>query len=169
MAELRDCLTQLAQSKELKARSLYYVMEPAAGEVRRTQGEIKWRPVHWHGGFINQIIWYLFFFSFYQGSSDKANVEIVILIGTGVIAVFFWGLLILIFCNAKRVRGRHFSLRVCRVFVSLGLWEILTSCRSTWTSDPQHVCWRLSTTCLIFNGVCSSAAMLCISAGSKSN
>ncbi|XP_040029735.2 vascular endothelial growth factor receptor 3 [Gasterosteus aculeatus] len=37
------------------------------------------------------------------GSSDKANVEIVILIGTGVIAVFFWGLLILIFCNAKRV------------------------------------------------------------------
>ncbi|KAM8910023.1 vascular endothelial growth factor receptor 3 isoform 2-T4 [Spinachia spinachia] len=37
------------------------------------------------------------------GSSDKANVEIVILIGTGVIAVFFWGLLILIFCNAKRI------------------------------------------------------------------
>ncbi|XP_031713580.1 vascular endothelial growth factor receptor 3 [Anarrhichthys ocellatus] len=37
------------------------------------------------------------------GSSDKANVEIVILIGTGVIAIFFWALLILIFCNAKRV------------------------------------------------------------------
>ncbi|MED6279424.1 hypothetical protein CHARACLAT_000781, partial [Characodon lateralis] len=36
------------------------------------------------------------------GSSDKANVEIVILIGTGVIAVFFWALLILIFCNVKR-------------------------------------------------------------------
>uniref|UniRef100_A0AAQ4PAT5 Vascular endothelial growth factor receptor 3 n=1 Tax=Gasterosteus aculeatus aculeatus TaxID=481459 RepID=A0AAQ4PAT5_GASAC len=35
------------------------------------------------------------------GSSDKANVEIVILIGTGVIAVFFWGLLILIFCNVN--------------------------------------------------------------------
>lgn len=31
--------------------------------------------------------------------------EIVILIGTGVIAVFFWILLILIFCNIKRVRG----------------------------------------------------------------
>uniref|UniRef100_A0A8C6NI94 Vascular endothelial growth factor receptor 3 n=1 Tax=Nothobranchius furzeri TaxID=105023 RepID=A0A8C6NI94_NOTFU len=31
------------------------------------------------------------------GSSDKANVEIVILVGTGVIAVFFWALLILIF------------------------------------------------------------------------
>lgn len=30
--------------------------------------------------------------------------EIVILIGTGVIAVFFWILLILIFCNIKRVR-----------------------------------------------------------------
>ena len=28
----------------------------------------------------------------------------VILMGTGVIAVFFWALLILIFCNAKRVR-----------------------------------------------------------------
>uniref|UniRef100_A0A8C6TGS2 Vascular endothelial growth factor receptor 3 n=1 Tax=Neogobius melanostomus TaxID=47308 RepID=A0A8C6TGS2_9GOBI len=37
------------------------------------------------------------------GSTDKANVEIVILIGTGVIAVFFWVLLILIFCNVKRV------------------------------------------------------------------
>uniref|UniRef100_A0A672IUW6 Vascular endothelial growth factor receptor 3 n=1 Tax=Salarias fasciatus TaxID=181472 RepID=A0A672IUW6_SALFA len=37
------------------------------------------------------------------GSSDKASVEIVILIGTAVIAVFFWALLILIFCNVKRV------------------------------------------------------------------
>ncbi|XP_045068490.1 vascular endothelial growth factor receptor 3 isoform X2 [Coregonus clupeaformis] len=37
------------------------------------------------------------------GSSDRANLEIVILIGTGVIAVFFWALLILIFCNVKRV------------------------------------------------------------------
>uniref|UniRef100_A0A7N9AY77 Vascular endothelial growth factor receptor 3 n=1 Tax=Mastacembelus armatus TaxID=205130 RepID=A0A7N9AY77_9TELE len=35
------------------------------------------------------------------GSSDKANLEIVILIGTGVIAVFFWALLILIFCNVN--------------------------------------------------------------------
>uniref|UniRef100_A0A8C9Z9B6 Vascular endothelial growth factor receptor 3 n=1 Tax=Sander lucioperca TaxID=283035 RepID=A0A8C9Z9B6_SANLU len=34
---------------------------------------------------------------------ETANVEIVILIGTGVIAVFFWALLILIFCNVKRV------------------------------------------------------------------
>lgn len=47
----------------------------------------------------------LFSLSLHQGSSDKANVEIVILIGTGVIAVFFWALLILIFCNVKRVRG----------------------------------------------------------------
>uniref|UniRef100_A0AAR2IP78 Vascular endothelial growth factor receptor 3 n=1 Tax=Pygocentrus nattereri TaxID=42514 RepID=A0AAR2IP78_PYGNA len=37
------------------------------------------------------------------GSDDSTNVEIVILIGTGVIAVFFWVLLILIFCNVKRV------------------------------------------------------------------
>lgn len=37
------------------------------------------------------------------GSDDRTNVEIVILIGTGVIAVFFWILLILIFCNIKRV------------------------------------------------------------------
>ncbi|XP_016895031.1 vascular endothelial growth factor receptor 3 [Cynoglossus semilaevis] len=37
------------------------------------------------------------------GSSDKANVEIVILIGTGVIAVFFWAMLLVIFCNVKRV------------------------------------------------------------------
>ncbi|XP_068134509.1 vascular endothelial growth factor receptor 3 isoform X2 [Hyperolius riggenbachi] len=39
-----------------------------------------------------------------EGSDDKTNVEIVILIGTGVIAVFFWILLILIFCNIKRPR-----------------------------------------------------------------
>ncbi|XP_030650144.1 vascular endothelial growth factor receptor 3 isoform X2 [Chanos chanos] len=38
-----------------------------------------------------------------SGSDDKTNVEIVILIGTGVIAIFFWALLILIFCNVKRV------------------------------------------------------------------
>ncbi|XP_072519096.1 vascular endothelial growth factor receptor 3 isoform X2 [Salminus brasiliensis] len=38
-----------------------------------------------------------------SGSDDGTNVEIVILIGTGVIAVFFWVLLILIFCNVKRV------------------------------------------------------------------
>ncbi|XP_035265281.1 vascular endothelial growth factor receptor 3 isoform X1 [Anguilla anguilla] len=38
-----------------------------------------------------------------MGSDDKTNVEIVILIGTGVIAIFFWALLILIFCNVKRV------------------------------------------------------------------
>ncbi|CAJ0920653.1 unnamed protein product [Ranitomeya imitator] len=37
-----------------------------------------------------------------SGTDDKTNVEIVILIGTGVIAVFFWILLILIFCNIKR-------------------------------------------------------------------
>lgn len=45
--------------------------------------------------------------------------EIVILIGTGVIALFFWALLIVIFCNVKRVSVHHFSL--C-------LWEKLTSC-----------------------------------------
>ncbi|XP_026796479.1 vascular endothelial growth factor receptor 3 isoform X3 [Pangasianodon hypophthalmus] len=37
------------------------------------------------------------------GSDNSTNVEIVILIGTGVIAIFFWVLLILIFCNVKRV------------------------------------------------------------------
>ncbi|CAL8263554.1 unnamed protein product [Lota lota] len=37
------------------------------------------------------------------GSSDRASVEIMILVGTGVIAVFFWVLLVLIFCNVKRV------------------------------------------------------------------
>uniref|UniRef100_A0A8C0ENJ7 Vascular endothelial growth factor receptor 3 n=1 Tax=Bubo bubo TaxID=30461 RepID=A0A8C0ENJ7_BUBBB len=37
-----------------------------------------------------------------EGSDDRTNVEIVILIGTGIIAVFFWILLILIFCNIKR-------------------------------------------------------------------
>lgn len=39
-----------------------------------------------------------------EGSEDKGSMEIVILIGTGVIAVFFWVLLLLIFCNMKRVR-----------------------------------------------------------------
>uniref|UniRef100_A0A4W3HD63 Vascular endothelial growth factor receptor 3 n=1 Tax=Callorhinchus milii TaxID=7868 RepID=A0A4W3HD63_CALMI len=34
-----------------------------------------------------------------EGTDDRTNVEVVILVGTGVIAVFFWILLILIFCN----------------------------------------------------------------------
>eukprot|EP00062_Callorhinchus_milii_P021926 gi/632979167/ref/XP_007906319.1/ PREDICTED: vascular endothelial growth factor receptor 3 isoform X2 [Callorhinchus milii] len=37
-----------------------------------------------------------------EGTDDRTNVEVVILVGTGVIAVFFWILLILIFCNVKR-------------------------------------------------------------------
>ncbi|XP_064135798.1 vascular endothelial growth factor receptor 3 [Loxodonta africana] len=37
-----------------------------------------------------------------EGSEDKGSMEIVILIGTGVIAVFFWVLLLLIFCNMRR-------------------------------------------------------------------
>ncbi|KAK2118449.1 Vascular endothelial growth factor receptor 3 [Saguinus oedipus] len=37
-----------------------------------------------------------------EGSEDKGNMEIVILVGTGVIAVFFWILLLLIFCNMRR-------------------------------------------------------------------
>ncbi|XP_059378114.1 vascular endothelial growth factor receptor 3-like isoform X3 [Carassius carassius] len=40
-----------------------------------------------------------------SGSDDKTNVEIVILIGTGVIAIFFWVLLLVIFCNVKRVNS----------------------------------------------------------------
>ncbi|ERE67633.1 vascular endothelial growth factor receptor [Cricetulus griseus] len=40
--------------------------------------------------------------SIHTGSEDKGSMEIVILIGTGVIAVFFWVLLLLIFCNMKR-------------------------------------------------------------------
>lgn len=43
--------------------------------------------------------------------------EIVILIGTGVIAVFFWALLIVIFCNVKRVRRGHGSPVPVSVFV----------------------------------------------------
>lgn len=39
----------------------------------------------------------------HSGSEDKGSMEIVILIGTGVIAVFFWVLLLLIFCNMRRV------------------------------------------------------------------
>ncbi|XP_013363267.1 PREDICTED: vascular endothelial growth factor receptor 3 [Chinchilla lanigera] len=37
-----------------------------------------------------------------EGSEDKGSMEIVILIGTGVIAIFFWVLLLLIFCNMRR-------------------------------------------------------------------
>uniref|UniRef100_A0A8C0WN73 Vascular endothelial growth factor receptor 3 n=1 Tax=Castor canadensis TaxID=51338 RepID=A0A8C0WN73_CASCN len=37
-----------------------------------------------------------------EGSEDKSSMEIVILVGTGVIAVFFWVLLLLIFCNMRR-------------------------------------------------------------------
>lgn len=41
--------------------------------------------------------------SAHSGSEDKGSMEIVILVGTGVIAVFFWVLLLLIFCNMRRV------------------------------------------------------------------
>ncbi|XP_036913935.1 vascular endothelial growth factor receptor 3 isoform X2 [Sturnira hondurensis] len=37
-----------------------------------------------------------------EGSEDKSSMEIVILVGTGVIAVFFWVLLLVIFCNMRR-------------------------------------------------------------------
>ncbi|XP_036170562.1 vascular endothelial growth factor receptor 3 isoform X4 [Myotis myotis] len=37
-----------------------------------------------------------------EGSEDRGSMEIVILVGTGVIAVFFWVLLIIIFCNMRR-------------------------------------------------------------------
>ncbi|XP_024896538.1 vascular endothelial growth factor receptor 3 [Pteropus alecto] len=37
-----------------------------------------------------------------EGSEDKGSMEIVILVGTGVIAVFFWVLLLLIFCNMRK-------------------------------------------------------------------
>ncbi|KFO33406.1 Vascular endothelial growth factor receptor 3, partial [Fukomys damarensis] len=37
-----------------------------------------------------------------EGSEDKGSMEIVVLVGTGVIAVFFWVLLLLIFCNMRR-------------------------------------------------------------------
>uniref|UniRef100_A0A452VKD4 Vascular endothelial growth factor receptor 3 n=1 Tax=Ursus maritimus TaxID=29073 RepID=A0A452VKD4_URSMA len=40
--------------------------------------------------------------SAHSGSEDKGSMEIVILVGTGVIAVFFWVLLLLIFCNMRR-------------------------------------------------------------------
>ncbi|XP_054572742.1 vascular endothelial growth factor receptor 3 [Eptesicus fuscus] len=37
-----------------------------------------------------------------EGSEDRGSMEIVILVGTGVIAVFFWVLLLIIFCNMRR-------------------------------------------------------------------
>ncbi|KAK2492966.1 hypothetical protein MC885_020832 [Smutsia gigantea] len=37
-----------------------------------------------------------------EGSEDKGSMELVILAGTGAIAVFFWFLLLLIFCNIRR-------------------------------------------------------------------
>ncbi|XP_049442052.1 vascular endothelial growth factor receptor 3 isoform X2 [Epinephelus fuscoguttatus] len=54
------------------------------------------------------------------GSSDKANVEIVILIGTGVIAVFFWALLILIFCNVKRVNPADIKMGYLSIIMDPG-------------------------------------------------
>lgn len=37
-----------------------------------------------------------------EGSEDKGSMELAILVGTGVIAVFFWFFLLLIFCNIRR-------------------------------------------------------------------
>nr|XP_058139198.1 vascular endothelial growth factor receptor 3 isoform X2 [Dasypus novemcinctus] len=37
-----------------------------------------------------------------EGSEDRGSMEVAILVGTGIIAVFFWILLLLIFCNMRR-------------------------------------------------------------------
>lgn len=52
-------------------------------------------------------------FSAHAGSEERGSMEIVILVGTGVIAVFFWVLLLLIFCNVRRVSALPQLLNLC--------------------------------------------------------
>ncbi|CAB1324871.1 unnamed protein product, partial [Coregonus sp. 'balchen'] len=69
-----------------------------------------------------------------SGSSDKANVEIVILIGTGVIAVFFWALLILIFCNVKRVNPADIKTGYLSIIMDPGEVPLDEHGRYLWTN-----------------------------------
>ncbi|XP_061901702.1 vascular endothelial growth factor receptor 3 isoform X2 [Entelurus aequoreus] len=62
------------------------------------------------------------------GSSDKASVEIVILIGTGVIAIFFWALLILIFCNVKRINPADIKTGYLSIIMDPGVVPVDEQC-----------------------------------------
>lgn len=63
-------------------------------------------------------------FPFFLGVDKKTNVELIILIGTGVIAMFFWLLLIIIIRKIKRVikQSHHCPERACTV------WQMKTDC-----------------------------------------
>lgn len=86
------------------------------------------------------------------GSDDRTNVEIVILIGTGVIAVFFWILLILIFCNIKRVCGCGcLCPRACKGHNKDRdrEWPLPgdSRLRQTKEASPHLLCWLIPTAC----------------------
>ncbi|ROK80927.1 Vascular endothelial growth factor receptor 3 [Anabarilius grahami] len=80
------------------------------------------------------------------GSDDKTNVEIVILIGTGVIAIFFWVLLLVIFCNVKRVNPADIKTGYLSIIMDPGEVPLEEQCEylpydsSQWEISRDRLC-----------------------------
>lgn len=80
------------------------------------------------------------------GSSDRASVEIVILVGTGVLAVFFWVLLVLIFCNVKRVNPADIKTGYLSIIMDPGEVPLEEQCEylpydsSEWEISRDRLC-----------------------------
>ncbi|XP_076878856.1 vascular endothelial growth factor receptor 3 isoform X2 [Brachyhypopomus gauderio] len=75
------------------------------------------------------------------GSDDNTNVEIVILIGTGVIAIFFWLLLILIFCNVRRVNPADIKTNYLSIIMDPGEVSLEEQCEYLPYDSSQ---WEIS-------------------------
>ncbi|XP_026135305.1 vascular endothelial growth factor receptor 3-like isoform X4 [Carassius auratus] len=76
-----------------------------------------------------------------SGSDDKTNVEIVILIGTGVIAIFFWVLLLVIFCNVKRVNPADIKTGYLSIIMDPGEMPLEEQCEYLPYDSSQ---WEIS-------------------------
>ncbi|KAI7801265.1 vascular endothelial growth factor receptor 3 isoform X1 [Triplophysa rosa] len=80
------------------------------------------------------------------GSDDRTSVEIVILIGTGVIAIFFWVLLLVIFCNVKRVNPADIKTGYLSIIMDPGEVPLEDQCEylpydsSQWERPRDRLC-----------------------------
>uniref|UniRef100_A0A671S8L3 Vascular endothelial growth factor receptor 3 n=1 Tax=Sinocyclocheilus anshuiensis TaxID=1608454 RepID=A0A671S8L3_9TELE len=89
------------------------------------------------------------------GSDDKTNVEIVILIGTGVIAIFFWVLLLVIFCNVKRVNPADIKTGYLSIIMDPGEVPLEEQCEYLLYDSSQ---WEISRDRLLLGKVLGHGA-----------
>lgn len=69
---------------------------------------------------------YKLFNCFFPGTDEKTNLELIILVGTAVIAMFFWLLLVIILRTVKRVMK---LLSLCPISINLA-WQMKTDWHS---------------------------------------